>query len=39
MIFSVFHNEYGVPEFAINLVRDVKGLTDTLDERSAKVIY
>ena len=39
MIFGVFRNENGAPEFAINLVRDAKGTTDTPDERSAKAIY
>lgn len=34
MIFGVFRNERGMPEFAINLERDAKGMTDTPDERS-----
>jgi hypothetical protein len=35
MIFGVFRNERGMPEFPINLVRDAKGMTNTPDERSA----
>jgi len=42
MIFGVFRNERGMPEFPINLVRDAKGMTNTQTkgrlEQNARVL-